>query len=454
MAKNHEERLSVKKKDKFQEIEEVYLPHQAILEASRCLFCHDAPCAKACPADIDVAGFIRRLKGGNATGAAQLIFEANVLGGTCARVCPVEILCQEACSHTELSQPIAIGRLQRYAWEQGHANLDVALPPGAAGDERVAVVGAGPAGLAAAAELARVGYRVELFEAAERAGGVLTSGIPAYRLPQEVVDREVELIQKLGVQIHCRQRIGQEVTLDCLLADGFRAVFLGMGLGLSGRVQIPGENLEGVFWATELLARIKGTSREHAQLLVQLGKRVAVIGGGNVAIDIASSLLRLGAEKVELVCLEGPREMPAFPSEVRFALQEGVELHTRSMPLRILGDQRGHVVGLEGVGMQWKKPGLFVPRNAEPVEGTEFRLQVNSVVEAIGQRPDGELVGAFQLETSSTGLVLVDQASGQTSNPVVFAGGDVVNGGATVVQAVGEGKRAALGMHRYLQGQD
>lgn len=437
--------------EKFQEVEQTYLPHQAVLEATRCLFCHDAPCTKACPAGIDVAGFIRRLKGGNITGAAQLIFQANMLGGTCSRVCPVEILCQEACSHTELSEPIRIGCLQRYAWEKGYPYLDVRPPSRGLLGIRVAVVGAGPAGLAAAAELAVMGYEVHIFEATDRAGGVLASGIPSYRLPLSVVNREVDLIRRLGVKISYGQSAGQEISLDGLVAKGFRAVFLGTGLGQSARVQIPGEGLVGVLWATELLRAIKETPEKHKELSARLGRRVAVIGGGNVAMDVACSILRLGTQKVELVCLEGPREMPAFPSEIRFALEEGVELRTRSMPLRILGDDRGRVVGLEGVGIRWKKPKIFVPDNAVPVAGTEFRLRVDSVVEAIGQKTDGSIAKAFHLDASPAGLIVVDEKTGRTSSPLVFAGGDVVNGGDTVVRAVEEGKRAARGIHRYLQ---
>jgi dihydropyrimidine dehydrogenase (NAD+) subunit PreT len=434
----------------FQETEQTYWPHQAVLEATRCLFCHDAPCTQACPAGIDVAGFIRRLKGGNEAGAAQLIFGANVMGDTCARVCPVEILCQEACSHTELSEPIQIARLQRYAWEKGYPHLAVEPPPARTPGMKVAVVGAGPAGLAAAAELARTGYQVRVFEATDRAGGVPVSGIPAYRLPLNVLDREVDLIRRMGVVISLGRRAGQELDLDDLLTQGYRAIFLGTGLGRSARVGIPGEELAAVFWATELLSAIKGDPQSRKELAARLGHRVAVIGGGNVAIDVACSILRLGAQKVELVCLEGPREMPAFDSEIHFAVQEGVEFHNRSRPLRILGDDQGRVLGLEGVGIRWKKPGLFVPDNAVDVAGTKFQLRVDSVVEAIGQRADEAVAKAFQLDTSPAGLVMVDSETGQTSNPLVFAGGDMTNGGATVVQAVAEGKRGARGIHQYL----
>ncbi len=441
----------MREKQGFEELEHTYLPHQALLEASRCLFCHDAPCSKACPAGIDVAGFIRRLKEENEVGAAQLIFEANVLGGTCARVCPVEILCQEACSHTELAEPIKIGRLQRYAWERGFSGLDVPRARKRSGGQRVAVVGAGPAGLAAAVELARLGYRAHILEASPRPGGILATGIPNYRLPVGVLEVEMDLIRRMGVEISYGQKVGAGVSLKDLLGRGFRAVFLGIGLGRSARVGMPGEELEGVFWATALLLAIKEKPDGHQELVRRLGERVAVIGAGNVAVDVACSALRLGVPKVELVCLEGPGEMPAFPSEIHFALDQGVELHTRSKPLRILGDNRGRVEGLEGVGIRWKKPKLFVPDNAVPVPGTEFRLRVDSVVEAIGQRPDGDVLEALGLRISDCGLVEVDGETGQTSNRVVFAGGDLVTGGATVVQAVAQGKKAAWGIHRYLQ---
>jgi len=434
----------------LEEVEPAYRPHQARLEASRCLFCHDAPCARACPAGIDVSGFIRRLKSGNIAGAAQLIYEANILGGSCGRVCPVEILCQEACSHTELSEPIKIGRLQAYAWQHGYDLLDVHLPGGTSLG-KVAVVGAGPSGLAAAAELARLGYEVKIFESGDRAGGVLNSGIPAYRLPDAVLSGEIGLIRRLGVEFVWEREAGRNLSPAELRSAGFEAVFLGPGLGRSARVGLPGEDLEGVFWAADLLDRIKNRPHERGELIGQLGRRVVIIGGGNVAIDVACSLLRLGMEKVSLVCLEGPGEMPAFPSEVRFALDEGVELHTRCRPLQIVGDEAHRVIGLEGIGIEWKKPNCYLPENAISLAGTEFRLQADSVVEAIGRRPERAVLEALQLEASTGGLIDVDQETGQTSQPWVFAAGDAVNGGATVVEAVAGGKKAAGSIHHYLQ---
>jgi glutamate synthase (NADPH/NADH) small chain len=396
-----------------------------------------------------VAGFIRRLKEGNVAGAAQLIFEANILGGTCGRVCPVEILCQEACSHTELADPIRIGRLQTYAWSRGYEGLDVDVADTMSAG-KVAVAGAGPAGLAAAAELARLGRRVEVFEGREGAGGVLRSGIPAYRLPDEVLENELRLIDRLGVKFHWNREVGRDLSLEDLRSAGFDAVLVAFGLGGSARVGLPGEELEGIFWAADLLSRIRNDPGGRGSLAESLGRRVVIIGGGNVAVDTACSLLRLGTEKVTLVCLEGPGEMPAFPSEVRFALDEGVELCTRSRPLRILGDA-GRVVGLEGIGIEWKEPDCFLPHNAVSIPGTEFRLLADSVVEAIGQRLEEEVLQALELERTPRGLVAVDEGSGQTSRPKVFAAGDMVTGGATVVQAVAGGKKAARGIHRYLQ---
>ncbi len=434
----------------LQVVEPLFEDRRARLEASRCLFCHDAPCTRSCPAEIDVAGFIRRLKEDNPAGAAQIIFQANVLGGSCGRVCPVEILCQEACSHTELSEPIRIGRLQAYAWSRGYDRLD--LPPSAGStDRKVAVVGGGAAGLAAAAELARMGHQIEVFESGDAAGGVLRRGIPAYRLPDGVLASELRLIERLGVRFTWNKTIGRDLSLDDLRSAGFDAVFLAIGLGRSARVGLPGEDLEGVFWAPDLLHSFRNDGRERQTLAESMGPKAVIIGGGNVAIDMACSLLRLGVEKVALVCLEGPGEMPAFPSEVRFALDEGVELHTRCRPLRITGDQAGRVSGLEGIGIEWKKPDCFLPDNAVSVAGTEFRLQASSVIEAIGQRVEEDVLKALKLEMTPQGLIRIDRETGQTSNPMVFAAGDMATGGATVVQAVAGGKKAALAIHQYLQ---
>jgi glutamate synthase (NADPH/NADH) small chain len=441
---------SMTRSEYLEEVEPLLQDHQARMEASRCLFCHDAPCTTACPAGIDVAGFIRRLKEGNAAGAAQLILEANVLGGTCGRVCPVEILCQEACSHTELDEPIRIGRLQAHAWDRGYDRLEVRLQEKKAAG-KVAVIGAGPAGLAAAAGLARLGHRVEVFERGDGAGGVLRTGIPAYRLPGEVFQSELRLIERLGVKFNLNRELGRDLSLDDLRSEGFEAVFVAIGMGESARIGLPGEELEGVYWATDLLAGIRNDPRVRETLAESLGPQAVIIGGGNVAIDAACSLLRLGVEKVSLVCLEGPGEMPAFPSEIRFALQEGVELYTRSRPVRIVGGGDGRVAALEGIGIEWKKPDCFLPDNAVPVPGTEFRLRADSIIEAVGQRCPSDILKTLKLERTPQGLIRVDPETGQTSDEMIFAAGDMVTGGATVVQAVTGGKKAADEIHRYLR---
>jgi NADPH-dependent glutamate synthase beta subunit-like oxidoreductase len=416
-----------------------YAPHEAVIEASRCLMCEDAPCLGGCPAGVDVRRFIRKIRFGNFRGAARLIREANLMVGICGRVCPQEILCMENCTRGNLDTPIDIAGLQRFA---GDVELGTLAPlPGTAGESgrQVAVLGSGPAGLAAAAELRKLGHSVEILERADSIGGVLTQGIPPFRLDRGFVASELEYVTRLGVRV----RTGRDETdVRKLMAEGFDAVVIAVGLYRPFTVGLPGEDLDGVYVAAELLAAVARGERPR------VGDRVVVIGGGNVAIDAAMTAQHLGAERVDMCSLESYDELPAFRSETEVAQGEGIEFHTRTKPVRILGEG-GKVTGYEGVGIRWRVPGLLVPDNAEEIPGTEFQIAASAVIEAIGQGVRDRYEG---VETDVKGRIIVDPETGATSMPGVFAAGDVVNGGATAVQAFAEGKRAAAGVAAYLEG--
>jgi len=414
-----------------------YAPHEAVLEASRCLMCDEAPCLDGCPAGVDVRRFIRKIRFGNFRGAARLIRETNLMVGICGRVCPQEILCMENCTRGNLDVPIDIAGLQRFAGDVELGTL-APLPEAAAGvGKKVAVLGAGPAGLAAAAELRKLGVGVEVFEQADSMGGVLTQGIPPFRLDRAFVASELDYVSRLGAEVHLGR---DERDVAALLAGGYDAVVIGVGLYRPYTIGLPGEDLEGVYVAADLLAAVgRG---EHPDV----GDRVVVIGGGNVAIDAAMTALHLGAERVDMCSLESYDELPAFRSEVETAQGEGIEFHTRTKPVRILGEN-GRVTGYEATGIRWKVPGLLVPSNAEEVPGTEFRLSATAVIEAIGQGVRDRYEG---VDADDRGLIRVEPETMATSLPGVFAAGDVVSGGATAVQAFAEGKRAAAGAASFL----
>ena len=414
-----------------------YLPHEAVLEASRCLMCDEAPCLDGCPAGVDVRRFVRKIRFGNFRGAARLIREANLLVGICGRVCPQEILCMENCTRGNLDTPIDIAGLQRFAGDIELGTLAPLPVPADGRAEKVAVLGAGPAGLAAAAELSKRGFGVEVFERADSMGGVLTQGIPPFRRSRAFVESELDYVGRLGAAVHLGR---DESDVGAFLRDGFDAVVIGVGLYRPYTIGLPGEDLDGVLVASDLLAAVARGERPD------LGKRVVVIGGGNVAIDAAMTALHLGAERVDLCSLESHDELPAFRSEIEIAQGEGIEFHTRTKPVRILGAE-GKVSGYEGVGIRWKEPGLLVPSNAEEIPGTEFGLTATAVIEAIGQGVRDRYEG---VDADERGLIQVDTETMATSMPGVFAAGDVVSGGATAVQAFAEGKRAAAGVADYL----
>ncbi|MGD1072774.1 MAG: NAD(P)-dependent oxidoreductase [Bryobacteraceae bacterium] len=413
---------------RFPDLHPAFTKQEAAVEANRCLYCSGAPCTAACPTHIDVPKFIKKIASGNLTGSALTILDANVLGASCARVCPVDVLCEGACvMHRFNREPIEIGRLQRFAMDSFYSNgRELPRLAESAHPINVACIGAGPASLACAAELARRGHRVAIFESRPHPGGLNTYGVAEYKLHAAESVREVEFIQSLGVEIRCGETI--DTTRMRRLAADYDAVFLGLGLGRMEPLQIPGEGLSGVVDALRFIADYKTVQS------IPVGTRVVVIGGGNTAIDASNAARRMGAERVVLVYRRTAREMPAFPFEYAHAKQEDVDFCWSSKPLRIVG-QNGRVVGVECVRL---KP------NLETVAGSEFTIACDMVLPAIGQSRTLGLISVVPGIDTRKGLIVVDRSTGRTGNPRFYAGGDIVNGGREVVDAVADGKRAAL----------
>jgi dihydropyrimidine dehydrogenase (NAD+) subunit PreT len=429
----------------FADITPPMTPRQAAVEASRCLYCFDAPCTIACPTRIDVPGFIKRIMTGNVRGAARVILEANILGESCGRVCPTEVLCEGACvMHEKGEQAIEIGRLQRYAVDHVLDRQIQLFQAGAANGRRVACVGAGPASLACGAELARRGYHVTIFDQCELPGGLSTYGIAAYKTRASDALREVELVKSLGVEFRQKTEIGKDVKFDQLERE-FDAIFIGVGLGETWAMDLPGQELAGVCGAIEFIQQTKVMPFDQ----VPVGRRVACLGAGNTAIDVVTAARRLGAETVYLIYRRGEKEMPAFRYEYELAKNDGVNFLWQTQPVRILG-AGGVVTGLECVRTQLGPLDARGRRSHEVLPGTNFTLAVEMVVGAIGQKPVTESFRTVKgIELRKDGTVNVD-ARHQTGNPKYFAGGDCVNGGREVVDAVAEGMAAARGIDAWL----
>jgi dihydropyrimidine dehydrogenase (NAD+) subunit PreT len=418
---------------------------QAAIEAARCLYCFDAPCTIACPTRIDVPGFIKRIMTGNVQGAARVILEANILGESCGRVCPTEVLCEGACvMHEKGEEAIEIGRLQRYAVDHVLDRNIRLFHAGAPNGRRVACIGSGPASLACAAQLARRGYQVTVFDRGELPGGLSTYGIAAYKTRAADSLREVEMVKSLGVEFRQRTEIGRDVSFDRLEKD-FDAVFIGVGLGETWAMDIPGENLKGVYGALEFIERTKVLP--FAQ--VSVGRRVACIGGGNTAIDVVTAARRLGAETVYLIYRRSEREMSAFRYEYELAKKDGVNFLWQTQPVRILGKE-GVVTGLECVRTQLGEPDARGRRTPETIPDSSFMIELDMIIRAVGQKPVTEFLHAVKgIELRKNGTVVADERH-QTGNPKYFAGGDCANGGREVVDAVAEGMAAARGIHAWL----
>jgi dihydropyrimidine dehydrogenase (NAD+) subunit PreT len=428
----------------FAEISPLMTERQAAIEAARCLYCFDAPCTGACPTHIDVPAFIKKISTGNLLGSAREILSANILGHSCGRVCPTEVLCEGACvMHEKGESPIEIGRLQRYAVEHvlvNHIRLASAGPPNG---KRVASIGAGPAGLACAAELAKLGYAVVVYDRNALPGGLNTYGIAAYKMRAAESVREVELVKQLGVQFHQSVEIGKDLSF-AELERQFDAIFIGVGLGETWGLGVSGEEFDGVWGAIEFIERSKVAPRD-----VEIGRRVACIGAGNTAIDVVTAARRLGAEAVYLVYRRGEPEMPAFAYEYELAKHDGVRFLWQTQPVRVLGEN-GAVTGLECVRTELGSADRKGRRSPVPIPGTEFRLDVDMVVRAVGQRPTTDFLRAVEgLEIHSDGTVKINDRH-QTGHPKYFAGGDCTNGGKEVVDAVADGMAAAKGLDRWL----
>jgi glutamate synthase (NADPH) small chain len=439
-----------------------FTPEQAVREAERCLQCARPRCVEGCPVAIDIPGFLAQIADGDFTGAAATVREKNLLPGICGRVCPQEEQCQLNCSVTKARRSVdgtvAIGGLERFVadWETAHP-APACIRPFPTG-KRVAVVGSGPAGLTVAGDLARLGHAVTVFEALHRPGGVLVYGIPEFRLPKEIVAREVAALEALGVEFRYDFVVGKTRSVAGLRTDGYDAVFVGTGAGFPKFLGIPGENLCGVYSANEHLTRanlMRAVEFPRADTPLARSRRVAVLGGGNVAMDAARMAVRTGAERVSIVYRRSEREMPARREEVVHAAEEGVVFEMLQAPTRILGDEAGWVKGLEVRRMTLGEPDASGRRRPEAIAGREHVLDVDAVIVAIGNEPNPLVPRATpRLLTTRSGSIVVDAATQRTSLEGVFAGGDIVLGAATVILAMGEGRRAAKAIARYLDDGD
>ena len=430
---------------------------RAVLESQRCLECKEPYCTDGCPVGIDIRGFVTLVLQKDYVGAVQKIREANYLPAICGRVCPQESQCESLCVMGKKLTPVAIGKLERFVadYEMKH---QLFTPPVVTErrEEKIAVVGSGPSGLTCAAELAKMGYRVTVFEALHAVGGVLRYGIPEFRLPKEILDLETERIKALGVEVYTNFVIGRTATIDELFDEwGFKAIFLGTGAGTPTFMGMPGENLSGVYSANEFLTRVNlmGAYRfPENDTPIKIGKAVGVIGGGNTAMDAVRTARRLGAERAYLIYRRSREEMPAREEEIHHAEQEGIEFLLLTNPLRILADENNWVQGLECQRMTLGEPDESGRRRPVPIPGSEFTVELQTVIEAIGQKPN-PLIQATPpgLATGKRGTVVTD-AQQATSRPGIFAGGDLSRGGATVILAMRDGKVAARAIAGYLQG--
>ncbi len=445
----------------FKEVALGYPAEIAVEEAKRCLNCKNRPCVSGCPVNISIPEFISKIKSEDFEGAYQIITQSSSLPAVCGRVCPQESQCESKCTLGIKFEPVGIGRLERFVADWHNENAKELPEKPASNGHRVAVVGSGPSGLTCAGDLAKKGYQVTVFEALHTAGGVLVYGIPEFRLPKSIVAKEVETLKALGVDVETNVVIGKTLTIDELFEDGYEAVFVGSGAGLPNFMGIPGESLKGVYSANEFLTRsnLMKAYRDDPVTPIMKGGRVAVVGGGNVAMDAARTALRLGAEKVYIVYRRSMEELPARREEVEHAEEEGVDFRLLNNPVEILGYQNpddprdpknGFVTGMRCIRMELGEPDAKGRRRPLPIPGSEFELDVDTVVISIGTSPNPLIKSTTKgLEVNARGGIIVNE-DGLTSREGVYAGGDAVTGAATVISAMGAGKTAARAIDAHL----
>lgn len=438
----------------FKEVALGYTPEQAVDEANRCLNCKNKPCVSGCPVAIDIPAFIGKIREEDFEGAYQILHKQSSLPAVCGRVCPQETQCEAKCVRGIKGEPVAIGRLERFAADWHMANSQEKPEKPVLNGHKVAVIGAGPSGLTCAGDLQKAGYEVTVFEALHTAGGVLVYGIPEFRLPKEIVHREIENLKAMGVKVETNVVIGRTITVDELFEDGFEAVFIGSGAGLPRFMNIPGENLKGVYSANEFLTR---TNLMKAYLAdsptpIEHAKKVAVVGGGNVAMDAARCALRLGAEEVHIVYRRSEAELPARREEVEHAMEEGVIFDLLTNPVEILGDDHKFVNGIKCIRMELGEPDASGRRRPVEKEGSEFVMEADCVIMSIGTSPNPLIRNTTKgLETNRHGCIIAEEETGLTSREGVYAGGDAVTGAATVILAMGAGKEAAKAIDEYIR---
>jgi glutamate synthase (NADPH/NADH) small chain len=440
----------------FDEVAYGYTHEQALEEASRCIQCKKRNCTVGCPVGVDIPEFILALRDDNMHEAVSALKAKTALPGICGRVCPQETQCEDVCTLGKKKAPVAIGRLERYVadWERAHADELPKTETVTSTGKKVAVVGSGPAGLTVAADMAKLGHDVTMFEALHVAGGVLMYGIPQFRLPKEIVQNEVDYVKSLGVKVELDSVIGKIVLVDELFEEGFDAVFLATGAGLPIFMKLPGENLNGIYSANEFLTRInlmKAYQFPKFDTPIQVGKKVAVIGGGNVAMDSARCALRLGADEVYIVYRRSKEELPARAEEAENAEEEGIVFKYLTAPVKYHANKRGWVSAMECIQMELGEPDDSGRRRPHPVEGSNFVMEVDVVVIAIGNRPNPLVPATTEgLDTTKWGTLVTQDDFGKTTKDMVWAGGDIVTGAATVISAMGAGKMATAAMHKKL----
>jgi glutamate synthase (NADPH/NADH) small chain len=449
-----EQAASVRRRN-FEEVPLGYSKETAILEASRCLQCKNPACVTGCPVGVNIPGFIKEVAAGNFNEAIKVIWGKNSLPAVCGRVCPQEIQCEGNCIVGKKDKPVAIGNLERFVADMARNSGGVELPAKAAPTgKKVAVVGSGPSGLTVAGDLLLKGHDVTLFEAFHKTGGVLVYGIPEFRLPKAIVASEVEMLEKMGLNIECNMVIGAIVSVDELFAEGYDAVYIGVGAGLPKFLNIPGEDLIGIYSANEYLTRanlMKGYLFPNYDTPIIRGKNVVVFGAGNVAMDSARTAMRLGADNVRIVYRRSRDEMPARAAEIHHAEEEGIEFYLLTAPVRFIGDENGRLKQLEALKMELGEPDASGRRRPIPIKSSEFIMDCDLAVVSVGAGPNPLLTQSDAAITlNKWGYISADPETGKTTKKGVWAGGDIVTGSATVILAMGAGRKAADSIHNYL----